>query len=448
MRSPQRNAPPAQRRAAVGAAFVAAVALKCAADAGDDVPERFAVHGQATYVEQETSGFAAPYRGANSLTPDAGRETADATLYLGARVWPGAEAWINVELDQGFGLDNTLGLAAFPSGEAYKIGKQQPYLRLPRLFVRQTVDLGGERENLAPLANQLGGSRAANRWVFTFGKMSVTDLFDVNQYAHDPRSDFLNWAALDAGTFDYAADSWGYTVGAAAEWYEGAWALRAGLFDLSDIPNSPRLEPGFDEFQVDLELERRFTVGARHGKLLLTVFDSRGRMGLLDAALALARASGAPVDIAAVRSYRSRIGADLNLEQQIASDWGVFARYGKASGNTETYEFADIDRALSFGVSLQGPRWRRPDDAAGLAVLIDAISAEREQYLNAGGLGLLIGDGRLPHPGAEQGLETYYSAAVLHGWHVTLDYQFFENPAYNQDRGPVSVFAVRVRGQF
>jgi high affinity Mn2+ porin len=448
MTSRQRNARPARRCAAVGVAFLAGVALTWAAAADDDARERFAVHGQATYVEQETSGFAAPYRGPNSLTPDAGRETADATLYVGARVWPGAEAWINVELDQGFGLDNTLGLAAFPSGEAYKIGKTQPYLRLPRLFVRQTVDLGGEREQLAPLANQLGGSRSLNRWVFTLGKISVTDIFDLNQYAHDPRSDFLNWAALDAGTFDYAADSWGYTVGATAEWYEGAWALRAGLFDLSDIPNSPRLEPGFDEFQVDLELERRFSIGARHGKLLLTVFDSRGRMGLLDAALALARETGAPVDIAAVRSYRSRIGADLDLEQQVAEDWGLFARYGKASGNTEIYEFADIDRALSFGVSVQGSRWRRPDDTAGLAVLIDAISAEREQYLNAGGLGLLIGDGRLPHPGAEQGLETYYSLAVLHGCRVTLDYQFFENPAYNRDRGPVSVFALRVHAQF
>jgi high affinity Mn2+ porin len=448
MTSPPHNSPRALRGAGVGMAFLAGLALSCVAAADDDAPERFAVHAQATYVEQETSGFAAPYRGANSLTPDAGRETADATLFVGARVWPGAEAWINVELDQGFGLDDTLGLAAFPSGEAYKLGKKQPYLRLPRLFVRQTLDLSGERENLGALANQLGGTRGVNRWVFTVGKLSITDIFDVNQYAHDPRSDFLNWAALDAGSFDYAADSWGYTVGAAAEWYEGVWALRAGVFDLSDIPNSPRLEPGFDEFQMDLELERRFSVGGRHGKLLLTVFDSRGRMGLLDAALALARATGAPVDIAAVRSYRSRMGADLNLEQQIAPDWGVFARYGKASGNTEIYEFADIDRALSFGVSVQGPRWGRPDDTLGLAVLIDAISAEREQYLNAGGLGLLIGDGRLPHPGAEQGLETYYSLGVLHGCHVTLDYQFFENPAYNRDRGPVSVFAVRVHAQF
>jgi high affinity Mn2+ porin len=448
MTRPLHSSRPALRGAAVGVALLAGVALTGAAAADDDAPERFAVHGQATYVEQETSGFAAPYRGPNSLTPDAGRETADATLYVGARVWPGAEAWLNVELDQGFGLDNTLGLAAFPSGEAYKLGKKQPYLRLPRLFVRQTVDLSGERENVTPIANQLGGSRNVNRWVFTVGKMSVTDIFDLNQYAHDPRSDFLNWAALDAGTFDYAADSWGYTVGAAAEWYEGAWALRAGFFDLSDVPNSPRLEPGFDEFQVDLELERRFILRGRHGKLLLTVFDSHGRIGLLDAALALARETGAPVDIAAVRSYRSRIGADLSLEQQIAQDWGVFARYGKASGNTEIYEFADIDRALSFGVSVQGLRWGRPDDTVGLAALIDAISAERAQYLNAGGLGILIGDGRLPHPGAEQGLETYYTLAVLHGCHVTLDYQFFENPAYNRDRGPVSVFALRVHGQF
>ncbi len=40
--------------------------------------------------------------------------------------------------------------------------------------------------------------------------------------------DFLNWTVIDAGTFDYAADAWGYTAGAAVEWYQGAWTLRGG----------------------------------------------------------------------------------------------------------------------------------------------------------------------------------------------------------------------------
>jgi len=415
----------------------------CAAD--DEV---FAVHGQFTYVEQSTSDFNSPYRGTNSLSPNKGAETNDATLYLGARLWPGAEGWINGEIDQGFGLDNTLGVAGFPSGEDYKVGKNQPYLRLPRMFVRQTVDLGGAQQIAPPQANWLGGSRSADRLVLWLGKFSVVDVFDTNQYAHDPRVDFLNWAAIEAGTFDYAADAWGYTVGTALEWYRGAWTYRAGLFDLSNVPNSVHLEPGLHEFQYELELEHRHEFGGRPGRLLLTGFDSRGRMGLLEEAVQRAQSSASPADIAAVRAYRSRAGASMALEQQIAPYLGGFFRAGKAAGNVETYEFTDIDRTVSGGLSLQGARWHRSDDTVGLAVINNAISGARQAFLNAGGLGVLVGDGKLPHPGPEQIIETYYSAAVLKFAHLSLDYQYINHPGYNRDRGPVSVLAVRLHAEF
>jgi high affinity Mn2+ porin len=412
------------------------------------VAERWAIHGQFTYVEQETDSFTAPYAGTNSLRPDQGRETTDATLFLGARLWRGAEIWINPEIDQGFGLDNTLGVAGFPSGEAYKIGKNQPYFRLPRLFVRATVDLAGDRETIEPNANQLGGDRSVSRWVFTVGKMGVADIFDLNQYAHDPRADFLNWAAVDAGSFDYAADAWGYTVGAAAEWYQGTWTMRMGVFDLSNIPNSVHLEPGFHEFQMIAELEKRHTILDRPGKVMITMFDSRGRMGLLDSALERAEATGQPVDIAAVRQYRGRLGASLNLEQQLTNDLGLFARLGKAAGNVEVYEFSDIDRSVVAGLSLKGTLWHREHDTVGVAGIDNGISAERERFLAAGGLGILVGDGQLPHPGPEEIIETYYEATVFPQIQLTLDYQWIAHPAYNLDRGPVSVFAVRFHAQF
>jgi len=410
--------------------------------------EVFAIHGQFTYVEQETSGFNAPYRGANSLSPNAGAETTDATVYLGARLWPGAEAWLNGELDQGFGLDDTLGAAGFPSGEAYKVGKNQPYARLPRAFLRQTFDLPGDAHTLEAGANQLRGSQSENRVVLTVGKFSVVDIFDTNQFAHDARMDFLNWSVIDAGTFDYAADAWGYTVGAALEWYSRDWTLRGGVFDLSDVPNSARLDPGFHEFQMDLEVEHRHEIANRSGRVLLTVFESRGRMGLLDEAVAVAQNNNMPVSIAAVRRYRSRSGGSLSIEQQIAPDLGAFIRAGKAAGNVEAYEFTDIDRTLAVGVSLQGSRWHRPGDTVGLAAVDNGISAARERYLNAGGLGILVGDGRLPHPGPERIIESYYSAAVLKVAHISLDYQWIGHPAYNRDRGPASVIAVRLHAQF
>jgi high affinity Mn2+ porin len=419
-----------------------------AAPAGDQA--RFAIHGQATFVEQVTGPFHSPYRGPNSLLPHHGAETTDVTAFLGARLWSGAEAWVNPEIDQGFGVDNTLGVAGFPSGAAYKVGRSHPYWRVPRAFVRQTVNLGGATQTVDDAANQFGGTVSANRWVFTVGKISVPDIFDANQYAHDPRHDFLNWTAIDAGTFDYAADAWGYTVGAAAEWYQGAWTVRAGVFDLSYIPNNAALEHGLHEFQWLGELERRYELAARPGRLLLTLYDTRGRMALLDEAIAVSQSTGEPINdaLVSVRSYRSRSGVSLNLQQQLADDLGLFARAGKAGGNVEIYEFTECDRTLSAGLSLNGRRWGRTDDTVGLAAIVNGISAERERYLNLGGLGLLVGDGQLPHPGSEQILETYYQLAARQWASLTFDYQFIVNPAYNTDRGPVSVFALRLHAQF
>jgi carbohydrate-selective porin OprB len=242
--------------------------------------------------------------------------------------------------------------------------------------------------------------------------------------------------------------SYGHTVGAAIEWYRGAWTLRGGLFDMSDVPNSAHLDPGFHEFQSIVEVERRHAMASLPGRLALTIYKSHARMGLLDDAVQFAESTGSAVDIAAVRSYRTRAGASLNLEQQIAPDLGLFARLGKAAGDVEAYEFADIDRAVSIGLSVQGNRWHRPDDTLGLAAIDNAISASRERYLNAGGLGILVGDGRLPHPGPEQIVETYYSLAMLHFAHLSFDYQWINHPAYNRDRGPVSVVAVRLHAQF
>ena len=425
-----------------------------AADFGDEAvatsegDRRLALHGQVTYVEQETNSFSAPYTGPNSLSPDSGRETADVTLYLGVRLWSAGELWLNPEIDQGFGLDDTLGVAGFPSGEAYKVGRKKPYLRLPRAFIRHVVNLGERNDAVEDGANQLAGTRSADRWVFTVGKFGVPDVFDVNQYAHDPRSDFLNWSAVDAGSFDYAADAWGFTVGASAEWYHGACTLRAGAFDLSDVPNSEHLEPGFHEFQLISEVEKRHELLGHPGKLLVTYYESHGRMGLLDDAVRLAAETNTPVDIGAVRRFRKRVGVSASLEQELASNVGLFARAGKAGGNVEAYEFSDIDRTMELGLSLKGSPWGRIADTIGLAAMVNGVSATRERYLDAGGLGILVGDGQLPHPGSERIAEAYYSAAIFSQVFATLDFQRIVDPGYNRDRGPVSVLTVRFHAQF
>jgi high affinity Mn2+ porin len=407
----------------------------------------FAVHGQTTFVEQYTPPFRSPYVGQNSLYPNQGRETWDATLTLGFKPWQGGEFWIDPEIDQGFGLSDTEGVAGFPSGTAFKVGSAVPYPRIQRYFFRQTIDLGGDEQKVDGDQNQFAETQTANRLVITIGKFAVTDIFDKNKYANDPRSDFMNWTLINTGTFDYAADAWGYSYGAAAEWYQGDWTLRGGLFDLSIVPNSSELDPTFDEFQWVGEVERRYELWGHPGKVAVTGFLSRGGMGTFADAIALAQITGGPADIAAVRQYQSRPGVSANLEQEITSDLGVFARIGWADGNVEPYEYTDVDRTVAAGLQLKGTQWGRPNDTFGLAGIVNAISSEHEAFLNAGGLGILVGDGMLPHPGLEQIMETYY-AFPLFAMTATVDYQFIVNPAYNEDRGPVSVFGTRLHYQF
>ena len=217
--------------------------------------DNWVIHGQTTFVSQFAPPFHAPYHGQNSLNSNSGRETWDATLYVGVSPWQGAEIWVNPEIDQGFGLSNTLGLAGFPSAEAYKLGENDPYLRVPRYFIRQTIDFGAATEKVDADINQFAGKQSPDRLVLTVGKFSASDIFDTVKYAHDPRNDFLNWTLVDAGTWDYSADAWGYTYGATAEWYHGPWAVRGGLFDLSIVPNSIELDR-FHEFQINYEVER------------------------------------------------------------------------------------------------------------------------------------------------------------------------------------------------
>ncbi len=180
-------------------------------DAGD-----FAVHGQATLVEQYAAPFHAPYAGQNSLASNSGRETFDLDLYVGYRPWKGAEIWVDPEIDQGFGLSGTFGVAGFPSAEAYKVGQNYPYARIPRAFLRQTIDLGGESQKVDAGINQFAGTQTSDRLVITVGKFGVVDIFDKNKYANDPRGDFLNWTLVNTGAFDYAADAWAFTYGGAA----------------------------------------------------------------------------------------------------------------------------------------------------------------------------------------------------------------------------------------
>ncbi len=412
-------------------------------------PEDWAIHAQSTFEDQYHPAFRSELRGPNSLDSGSrGDETIDATLYAGFRLWRGGEVWVNPEVDQGFGLSNTLGVAAFPSAEAYKVGAAVPYVRVPHLFIRQTLDLGGERGKIDPDLNVLGGFQTANRVVLTIGKFGANDIFDTNVYAHDPRQDFSNWAIVDTGSWDYAADAWGYTYGIATEWYQDWWTLRVGGFALSQVPNSSALDTSGGQIQYDAEAEERHSWWGGAGKLKILGFLTRGRMGDFNDAIALAQETGGPASIVPVRRYRSRAGVSLDLEQALTAELGLFIRSGIAEGGREAYEFTDIGKTFAIGLALQGKSWGRANDTVGLATVFDDISRRDKNFLNKGGLGILVGDGRLPNSAPEQALEAYYSYAVASFAHISADYQFVNNPAYDRYRGPVSVFGMRLHVQY
>lgn len=419
------------------------------AEAHPRTAEEYSAHGQLTWVPQGYPSFRAAYSGPQSLSPQAHvAEALQATAFLGLGLWKGASVYVNPEIDQGFGIGGALGIAGFPDAFNYKVGKSEPYERMQRYFVRQVIGLGGESEQIDAGPNQLAGPVDSNRLTFTVGKYSPVDIFDDNKYAHDPINSFMNWTIIDMGAFDYAADAWGYTYGATAEWKQDWWTARAGIFQLSTTPNSQYIEPAlFRQFQPVMELEERHTIMDQPGKLKFLFYATDGFMGSYNQAVAEAALAGRAPDISTVRARRVKVGGGVNLEQQITPSLGLFARFSMSTGQYETFEFTEVERSLSGGVVISGDLWGRAKDQIGIGGVLNGISQAHANYLAAGGVGLILGDGALSYSG-ERILETYYKYAIADGVHISADYQFVDNPGYNTARGPVSIFALRFHADF
>ncbi|WP_160123688.1 carbohydrate porin [Rhodovarius lipocyclicus] len=399
--------------------------------------------GQATFVLQGHTGFHSPYRGEASLAPQAGaRNTLSTDLIIGRRLWEGAEVVMNPSVTRGFGLSNSVGLAAFPNNEAFRLGSTNPYLYVPRAFFRQTIGLSADTVPSDNDPLRFTEPMARERITFTIGKFSVWDIFDDNRYAHDARTQFLNWALVGGAGFDYAADARGYTNGAALEWENGSWAVRGGAFQVSRRANGLFLDPALTRaWQLMGSLERFWHIGEREGAIRLIYGLTRARQS--DWADLMA---GGAFDRNA-RSYRRKHNVAISFDQQVGPDWGVFARMSWNDGRTQNWMYTEQDRAISFGASLQGPRWGRPHDTVGLGTNIGFASAGRRRYLEAGGIGFIVGDGALNYR-PEWVTEVYYDARLAPGINLALNYQFALNPGYNADRGPVHFLALRLRTAF
>ncbi len=402
------------------------------------------VHFQLTTVTQAHPSFGAAYSGRNSLSPESEHQTTvTSTLYLGTRLWKGGEIYVNPEMTGGSGLSKAFGIAGFPNGESFRVESPEPKIFLARALIRQTFAAGSDMEPVEDAPNQLGGSRPVKRWTVTAGKFSITDIFDDNAYSHDPRTQFLNWADWTTGAWDYAADTRGYTWGVTLEYADREWAACFAAAAVAKVANGLEIDKDLHHaYSLMLELERKYEIGGRTGKAKVVLFDNRARMG--NYREAVREAGDAAPDVAATRRLgRSKWGLAVNLEQSLGESGGLFLRGSFNDGRNEIWMYAEIERSLTVGGLRKHPLSRRPNDEAGLAFIVNALSRDHRDYLAAGGYGFMIGDGRLTY-GLEKIAELYYKALLHdHAW-LTADYQFVENPAYNRDRGPVHVFGLRL----
>jgi high affinity Mn2+ porin len=410
-------------------------------------PEQFwNLHMEGTYVGQWHPSFPAQYSGPQSLdNHSATAETVDYDVFLGARLWEGAEFHVDGLYWQGFGFNHTLGVEAFPNAEAYKVGSQAGNVAPVRVFLRQTIGLGGDEEPVADDALHLAGQQDVSRLTLTVGQISVLDIFDQNSYAGDPTTQFMNWAFVGNEAWDYPADSIGYITGFAAELNEPNWTARYGFFQMPRVANGMAEDPAFlRAWGMVTELERRFAIHNHPGAVRWLAYLNRADMGSYAEAVENAER---PANIVDTRQYRLKYGFGLNAEYELTQGVGVFTRLGWNDGQSESWAYADVQSSGSAGLSVKGAFWNRPNDTVGLAGVVNSISRVQQDYFANGGAGILAGDGALSY-GLEKTLETYYKFQIWKNLNATADYQYVIDPAYNTARGPVSIVSLRLHWDF
>jgi high affinity Mn2+ porin len=407
---------------------------------------------QATIIYQNMPPFRSPYGGPNSLTFDHGLgqgHTETYGVYLGSQIAPTLQTYLDIEEERGDGISRAVGLGGITDGDVIREGSvdlgQNPYIA--RLYLRYFIPLSRENDPLATRSmDQLPGNEPGSRVEIKIGLMAATDDFDLNRYANNTRTQFMNWGLINNTAWDFAADTRGYDYGFVVALVEPSWRLAFGSYQMPTMANGNTFDGHIeqargDNFELTLKPNQQGTV------LRLLAYRNLARMGDYADAIASGDASSSTPNIAADdRLGRSKYGFGFNVEQPLADDGetGAFARIGWNDGHTEDFAFTEVDRHLSTGVQVSGTHWGRTDDHLGVAYVWHGLSPQHRDYLAAGGIGFVLGDGKLNY-GLEQVLETYYRVQLGQYAQLSPDFQYIQNPGYNRDRGPVEVYSLRIR---
>ncbi|MGA2713163.1 MAG: carbohydrate porin [Bryobacteraceae bacterium] len=409
-------------------------------------PERWNLYYQATSVGEHHDAFQAPYSGPLSLSNHPENEVSlTTTLFFSYRITRNTQFYFDPEIAGGRGFSGVDGMANASNGELPRVAAATPTPYIARLYISHDFGFGSEKEDIESDENQLSGSRPMTRYTIAAGRFSLTDFFDNNSDTHDPRTQFLGWAVMYNGAWDYPADTRGYTWGWVHEFHTRNWSLRYASAAMSKVANGERFDRRLFRDRGDVfEGERSYKALSHPGILRLLGYMNHYDGGSYGAALQLAAATNTTPDVTkTLRIGTLKYGFGINLEQEIAKGLGAFMRLGWNDGKTQSFEFTAIDRLATGGVSLSGARWKRPDDTVATELTVAGLSAVHALYLSRGGLDFLIGDGQLNYA-PEYVWESYYRARLFKGFFASLDAQHVENPAYNHDRGPLWAFFLRL----
>lgn len=413
----------------------------------NDSAQKFNFHFQTTYVYQYKPAFHSPYSAVNSLKGEEEKQNSlSATLCFGVRLWKGAALFINPEIIGGSGLSGAVGMGASSNGETFRVGNPEPTLFLGRAYLQQTFALGDGYLKNDDDFNQLRGVSPKNYIKLLAGKFCLGDIFDNNDYSNTPRLQFLNWAFMNNGAWDYAADVRGYTYSVSAILRLNNWAFKAGVATLPKTANGDKLNINLSEaISLNAEVEKDYTIKGKPGNVKVLAFRNEANMGNYAEALKMT-----DPDITQTRAFgRTKYGFGINAQQQLGKYTGLFARLGWNDGKNETWCFTEIDRSFSAGIFVDGEKWKRNDDELGIATAISGLSKEHHEYLAQGGYGFILGDGALNYA-LENVTELYYKVKPFAKYPIwfTGDYQFVLNPGYNKDRGPASILSARFHVEF
>jgi high affinity Mn2+ porin len=413
-----------------------------------DEQARWWLSGQVNLIEQAHGAFASPYDGAHSLRAAPERTLSRVlTLYTGIRAGRGWEAILDIESAGGRGLSDALGLAGFTDLDVVRNPSLGSAPYLARLMVRKVVALSSEQADVAAGPLSLAPRLPARRLEIRGGKLGIVDFFDVNSPGSDSHLQFSNWTVDNNGAYDYAADTRGYTYGVIVEYDTPRWSLRGAEALMPKVANGIVLDWNIGRARGEnLELELHATPALT---LRLLGYANHANMGSYSEAIAAYRAGrDLTPDVEAHRQQkRIKAGAGANAEYASARGVRLFARTGFNGGDTESFAYTEVNDTIAAGGDVAGSRWRRASDRAGLALVSNGLSAAHRDYLRAGGLGFLLGDGMLRYR-RERIVETYYTAHVWRGVFLSGGAQFIANPGYNRDRGPVFVQSARLHLDF